>query len=276
MGDENLKILQKELLNIFKVFSRKCDENNLAYYLFFGSLIGAIRHQGFIPWDDDIDIAMPREDYDRFIALYKEGLNEEYFLEWYGAQLYQSNSPILRINSRKVSIRRDRNKSENYIPAFIGIYPIDGLPTKPFKRDIHIKRIMFRYGLLRASRASIYGLGSINNRTFKDNILVYINKVIKVGRFLKPRKAAENVDKCMSRYIFKGSKFCHVMDYDRARSFYFTEDFLDRQLVSFEDTNAYVPKGYDRILRDYYGDYMILPPVEERIPRHSIQIKINN
>lgn len=275
MENTDLKILQNELLNILKVFKEKCDENGLTYYMFFGSLIGTVRHHGFIPWDDDIDIAMPRDDYDKFVRLFKDYLSDDYFLDGYACPFYKSFSPLTRVNSKKVMIRRDRNNKEEYINAFIGLFPIDGLPTKEYLRDMQIKKIMFTYGLLRASRSSINGVGAINNRTTKENIYVRINSILNIGKILKPRKAAEYVDRTMSKYAFKGSKYCHVMDYDKLKSYYNTKDFFEKIEVPFEDILVTVPKNYDSILRSYYGDYMILPPEEKRVPRHGIQIRVN-
>lgn len=120
--NHNLKIVQSEILKILKIFDEKCKENNLKYYIFYGTLLGAVRHKGFIPWDDDIDITMPREDYEKFISLYRDEFFHGYYLDGYNCSRYESYSPVFRINSENVLLRRDKGNKEHWIGAFISIF----------------------------------------------------------------------------------------------------------------------------------------------------------
>ena len=133
MDNKALDTLHDELYRMMCSFKRVCEENNLTYYLFWGTLIGAVRHSGFIPWDDDVDIVMPRDDYDRFINLFQDKEYDDWFLDNYRCRSFESMSPLLRINSKRIGIRRDRGNREEYISAFIGIFPLDGLPTEEKK-----------------------------------------------------------------------------------------------------------------------------------------------
>ena len=110
--NHNLKIVQSEILKILKIFDEKCNEINLKYYIFYGTLLGAVRHKGFIPWDDDIDITMPREDYEKFISLYRDEFFRGYYLDGYNCSRYESYSPVFRINSKNVLLRRDKGNKE--------------------------------------------------------------------------------------------------------------------------------------------------------------------
>ena len=189
--NHNLKIVQSEILKILKIFDEKCKENNLKYYIFYGTLLGAVRHKGFIPWDDDIDITMPREDYEKFISLYRDEFFRGYYLDGYNCSRYESYSPVFRINSKNVLLRRDKGNKEHWIGAFISIFPMDGLPIDVKERNKHIRKLMIIYALLRASRSSLFGLGNVKNRSIKEKIVIILNKIIKIGKFIPPTRLAE-------------------------------------------------------------------------------------
>ena len=273
MDDKALDTLHDELYRLMCSFKRVCEENNLTYYLYWGTLIGAVRHSGFIPWDDDVDIVMPREDYERFINLFQDKEYDDWFLDNYRCRSFESMSPLLRINSKRIGIRRDRGNREEYISAFVGIFPLDGLPTEERRRDRQIRKVMLRYGILRASRSSLHGMGSINDRTKFASFLGKLSGTLQVGKIIPPRKAAALVDNCMKQYSLAGSKYCHIIDYTGYKAFFETDTFLPSVRMKFYDEYFNVPENYDALLREYYGNYMQLPPVEERVPKHGIEIK---
>ena len=116
-------------------------------------------------------------------------------------------------------------------------------------------------------------MGSINDRTKFDSFLGKISRILQVGKIIPPRKAAAIVDNCMKQYSLVGSKYCHIIDYTGYKAFFETDLFLPSIKMKFNDEYFSVPKNYNMLLREYYGDYMQLPPVEERVPKHGIEIK---
>lgn len=271
--NHNLKIVQLEILNILKIFDEKCKENNLKYYLFYGTLLGAVRHKGFIPWDDDIDITMPRDDYEKFISLYKNKFSHGYYLDGYNCSKYESYSPVFRINSENVLLRRDRGNKEHWIGAFISIFPMDGLPMDVKERNKHIRKLMIIYGLLRASRSSLFGLGNVQNRSIKEKIAIIFNRIIKIGKVIPPARLAEKYNRLASQYGVENSEFVYIC-YDGPSSIFPRRLFDDIVNIEFEDEKYCAPAGYDELLTLYYGDYMTPPPLNEQSPAHSTDIKI--
>ncbi len=210
MVDEKLRFMQKEIYKILEVFKEKCEENNLRYFLFYGTLLGAIRHDGFIPWDDDIDLAMPRPDYEKFISLFKEHFTDDYYLDGYNCNRYESFSPNFRINDSKLLLRKDKEHQEHYICAFISIWPVDGMVDNKFIQKLSVYRRRFRYGLLRAARSSRNGLDKGLNRSAKEKFFVGINRVFKLGKLLTPGKAAAHFNKLCMKYDYDKSPYCQV------------------------------------------------------------------
>ena len=271
--NHNLKIVQSEILNILEIFDEKCKENNLKYYIFYGTLLGAVRHKGFIPWDDDIDITMPREDYEKFISLYRDEFFRGYYLDGYNCSRYESYSPVFRINSKNVLLRRDKGNKEHWIGAFISIFPMDGLPIDVKERNKHIRKLMIIYALLRASRSSLFGLGNVKNRSIKEKIVIILNKIIKIGKFIPPARLAEKYNRLASQYNIENSKFVYIC-YDGQSSIFPRSLFDDTVDIEFEHNKYHAPAGYDELLTLYYGDYMTPPPLSEQSPAHSTDIKI--
>ena len=249
--------VRKIQLGILDICAREFAKRDLTFFLYYGSLLGAIRHEGFIPWDDDIDLAMPRASYDR--------LNE---IEWseYGCELITPNnhscSPYI---SAKLSYKNSKildyiDSPLQEIGVSIDIFPIDYLPLQKSRkffllislfiiRNIHILKIT------KVSRT----------RSFQKNIVLKISKIMLLP--LSANKLAKTLNK-----LAYGSHKCEMAGsllgpYGR-REIISVEWVENTIAVNFEGRLLPAPKEFDRILRLIYGNYMQLPPKEKQVSHH--------
>ena len=253
---EKIKIAQLELLDYFADICRK---NGLSFYLYGGTLLGAVRHQGFIPWDDDIDVSMPRKDYEKFLSLFE--FNDFCFLQtiktdpnynMHYAKLLKKGTVF------KEYITQHVNK-ENGI--FLDIFPIDAIPESRFMQKVFLLRIKLLDCKGRPKYLKVPGS--------KDKNISFGLIVSKILLFWCTRKKAlEWRDRLMKKYIECNSKQVIV-------GLYF-DKIIERQLtngyseVVFEGRKMPAPEKFREMLKFYYGDYLKLPPIEERTPHHYI------
>jgi len=256
-----LEKLKKVGLDILKEFIRVCDLLDLKYYLAYGTLIGAVRHEGYIPWDDDVDVYMPRPDYEIFMKEAKKYLKDNYFVQNNDtdpeyllrfAKLRDSNTTFIEEEYKKYTINHG---------IFIDIFPLDGyVKGKDFLLDMRIKQKAFEE--------------SDNEVKFKNSLSTFNMKVIqKIGPILNKKI---NLEKTMNSYEDRAKKFSYKdSDYvaEMVGSIYIVpmkkEVFGEGKLMKFEDIYARVPDDYDTCLKLLYGDYMKLPPKEQREPHHN-------
>ncbi|NMB09764.1 MAG: LicD family protein [Tissierellia bacterium] len=256
-----LEKLKKVGLDILKEFIRVCDLLDLKYYSAYGTLIGAVRHEGYIPWDDDVDVYMPRPDYEIFMKEAKKYLKDNYFVQNNDtdpeyllrfAKLRDSNTTFIEEEYKKYTINHG---------IFIDIFPLDGyVKGKDFLLDMRIKQKAFEE--------------SDNEVKFKNSLSTFNMKVIqKIGPILNKKI---NLEKTMNSYEDIAKKFSYKdSDYvaEMVGSIYIVpmkkEVFGEGKLMKFEDIYARVPDDYDTCLKLLYGDYMKLPPKEQREPHHN-------
>lgn len=259
--------LQAKQLEILKFFISICEKHNLTYYLVAGSCLGAIRHQGFIPWDDDIDVALPREDYDKLMTLTNEFEGSKYFLQNY------KTDPKYLYNFAKI-----RDSSTTYIENFfktyqinhgvwIDVFPLDGVSTKnedkkkydfKVKASWHHARFAYLYGLRR----------KFSKRTFfKDlllNIPAYLFFFANVGHYRN-----KMLDKKMKKIAYKDAYLvANYFTIYGAKDIHPKEVFGSGVKVKFEDIQVNVPTDYDTYLTNIYGDYMTPPSLDKQVGHH--------
>lgn len=255
-------------LDVLKKIQEICKMHHIIYFVAYGSLIGAVRHKGFIPWDDDFDIMMLRPDYDRFCKVCNEFVN--------GHSDYALMNPdnnkdypfnISRFCDLHYRMVRDDNEPDAGMGIFIDIYPLDG-----FGSDVSMIK-----GPLNQTKQILLRLSTIaRSRMFlpKHNIVKKIVRLpIWMGtHFLGGRFFYHLMKKIITRYNLSDSKYvgCFVWD---AEMVYFPKIYFEQTTsLQFEGITVDVPKEYDKVLRISYGDYMKLPPEEERHPTHDYQI----
>lgn len=272
MREMSLTDLHEFCLEIAKDVHRFCVNNGLRYSLGYGSLIGAVRHKGYIPWDDDIDILMPRPDYDFFCKHYsssyfKLATPDNAYIAY--ARVYDNDRTFCRTLGRWLKYEREG--------VFVDIFPMDAVSA-----DV----ASFNYQKERAKQ--ILKL-QLDNRGARKNLLDLF-RILPLKEAIKSLKVTlhnrffyeyeTNLDKISHKYQellheneWNTTDYCAVLAY--------VNDSISKQvpikywnnliLADFEDTKLYIFGSYDSVLKDIYGDYMKLPPEDKR-EQHALAI----
>lgn len=265
MKEMTLQEIQQVSLDILKDVHEFCVENDIKYTLFSGTLIGAIRHEGFIPWDDDLDIALTRPEYDKFVRTYRSKRGYKLFArERQGNNVYIAYARVCEMNNTYVNDEKFPWTNEDK-GIWIDVFPLDGAEETwemAVKQSDDNYRI-WKDGLnLRKSRAPFRCAS-----TFADIIKLLIRKILYGWR--SNRIWDKHIAYC-KRISFNSTKYYSHLAWGgwRMREYYKTSAFSSYVLKPFEDGLFYVMQDYDGALRAKYGDYMQMPPVEQRVPGH--------
>lgn len=265
MEQELLRKVQFTQLEIAREIRRVCEENGIAYFLSDGSFLGAVRHQGFIPWDDDMDISMLRADYEKFCQIAPEKLKKEYCLQtWYTDPNYGLPfGKVMKRNTVYLESKKTRRLQENGF--YVDIFPVDVLPEGEKERALYAKRLkhLYRLKLMKSGYKPWMDCDRIN-WVKRIGYLYYQFCAL----FRDGGKLAKAYDALATAYP-EGKQVC--MQWGQSGLVPFEESWV-RELAdySFEGEIFSGPKEYDQYLRNQYGEYMQFPPVEERGNRHQI------
>lgn len=255
------KQIQLDLLSDIHSF---CEENGLTYYLMFGSLIGAVRHKGFIPWDDDIDICMPRKDY----LAFQEKYNQKPQRSCSKAIFCETEKNYYYPFGKLIDTRTILNESVNSnceLGVYVDIFPLDYLSQNNLKNVIARHKLLFFRNVLCLNLLP----GSNRRKGIKKILHALLNKV----SFLVNMNLVSCIMNSVARRVNKegnGELIGIIANVDKngINRNYKAEWFDHKSLIKFEDRNVYIPASYNDILTHIYGDYMTLPPVENRISLH--------
>lgn len=270
MDQSTLRKVQLVQLEIAKEVKRICDENDIMYWLDSGTLLGAVRHKGFIPWDDDLDMGMKREDYEKFLKIAKTQLRSEYYLqEWESDKGYAF--PFAKIRKNGTTYIENKNSKMNtHNGVYIDIFPYDvygdnnagqGVPLKMLKLLIQNK----------CGVRSWVESGSVNYRKLLGQFPFMV-----FSSFVSKGKIIKRYNKLAMTYNNEKKEFYFPQGISNYGKWTIPSECFGSFIeIPFEDDYFKVPKEYDLYLRKAYGDYMQLPPVEKRENRHQIlEVKI--
>lgn len=272
MKEISLQEMKKIQFDILIDIANFCDNNDIDYYLSGGTLLGAIRHKGFIPWDDDIDIMMPRNDYEKFIHNY---VNEKYKVDSIEIDKNCSNRYARVNNIDTVLVGSWKEEKEEHV--FVDIFPIDGMPDSKFMQkviffrqsiliNIHLAT-MLRYTV--SNRYNDRNAGFVNWKKYIRTLIKFI-MVFTVGR-TSSKFWAKIINNCAQKYKFEESNYvaCLVSGQNGSKELVPRKMYNNKIKVEFEGKEFWAPIGYDNYLSNLYGDYMKIPPKEKQLSHHD-------
>lgn len=270
---DNIRKLHNIDLQIAKEVVAICQKYNLTYYMIGGTLLGAIRHKGFIPWDDDIDFGMPRDDYERFLEVAPSEFSQHLEVVNYKTDsAYQYYITRIRNKNTKVIETRIGNSSK-YTNASIDIFPLDGSPNIFFFRKLYYFRVMFHRAIM--SLCYRDSIDPDRKRSIQEKVLIGIMTQIPIYKLFDPNKQKFRIDKIMRKnQVDKSHYIGCLMGAYRTREMMPLDYYGKGVLYDFEDIKLNGPEKYNEFLTDLYGDYMQLPPEDSRKTHFKI-IEIN-
>ena len=266
---EECEQFKSSLRPLFKAFIAFCEKHQLTWYCAYGTAIGVARHQGFIPWDDDIDVYMPREDYQKFLSLKNSLKDTDYeIIDWEDKGYYLYFAKFCDRNSTLIE-----REGERPMGIYIDVFTLDYYHetySRPLQKHNTLYRnawIIYAHGIRRHSWKAFFQ--SIKNKQIGKVGLIAIDATI-FRLFTWP---AKQIIKRYFNYLSKtpkSSKYWqyNIIDY-YSNKIYETSWFEEGVKMPFEDFKVIMPKGYDPYLRLQYGDYMKLPPKEKQEPHHN-------
>lgn len=259
--------------NLIQYFVDLCKKHNFSYTILGGTLLGAVRHKGFIPWDDDVDFGMPREDYEKFVNLLLEDKNTEFpFLNFRNSNI---RTYFSRIENHKAIIidKSAEVKSKRY--AWVDIFPLDGMPNDKIPRLLHQFRLLYLRMLLQYSQFSKIVNINLTERPMIEKILIKIGKIINPERFLDKNKLTIRLDEELKKYSYKDSKMIvNFMGAYKFREMFPKKMYEQLREYQFEDLRLLGPTDSSTYLRSLYGKGYMLPPSDVIKNKHFTEVKI--
>ncbi len=264
-----LRRLQLVELELLKLFADICERHGLRYYLVGGTMLGAVRHKGFIPWDDDVDVGMPRPDYEKFLTIVRDELPEGYdFLNYKQNDDYRRY--FSRLVNRNVRVHNASNSQTIIEPAWVDIFPFDGMPNGRLRQKAHFWHMTaIRFFYHASCFEELVNLNRPGRAWYLQAAIRFI-AVTHIGSGMDTKKLMRRIEKGLTKYPYDSS----------ADMVSFFGAYMEREIVSksllgegakypFEDAELNGPEQYDAFLTHFYGDYM-KPPADAHKDKHNI------
>ena len=260
----DIREIQQMELGIMEYIHEVCQKIGVKYFLAYGSLIGAVRHKGFIPWDDDMDICMLREDYEKL---------QDYLIanpdERYEVMSYKNNLnyvyPFMKVQDNQTYLLEEDVRIDSNMGIYVDIFPVDG-----YEDDSVFKDKMTR--LIKKRQLSCYTFkGITNTKSLLNSLIRYISVII--FYFTNTNKYIRGIDELAKSRKVDDYELVDYLIYKDMNKPVWKREWLNQTITGvFEGKEFMIPKNYHEILTSDYGDYMQLPPVELRFSHHDFQL----
>ena len=259
----SFEVFQKRMLGILKYIDKIARENDIPYFLAYGTLIGAVRHKGFIPWDDDADIMISRDNYYRLVDAIVKDNNERYKImclqtvkDWY--------TSCGRVVDMHTDIGEPFSRTLKHHHVFVDIMPMDGMPENNLVCKLHFYLMSYYKAMARCA---------------DHEYVVDYEKHPLIKKILMPiasirgaRYWGEKADNLAKKRDYNTHRLVCYGAANKKEGEITKEAYASAIYTDFEDTKLAIPVGYDEILKGQYGDYMQLPPVEQRHVGHLFDV----
>lgn len=266
--------LQQIDLTIIDQILQIIERHSLKYYMLGGTLLGAIRHKGFIPWDDDIDIGLPRPDYERFLVYAQNELTEPFLLHTAFTEGMKYGYYYARVERSDIKLKRVGSYQKIEINAFVDVFPLDGVPSSLSERELWLKRCNFYKHLFVDSQFYYYALSSEQKgkQPFYKSFVRNIALKLRLDRLISTRWAWKQLHKSLTKYDYDCcDTLINFCGYWGVKEMFPKEVYGEGRLYQFEDHYLMGPNDYDFVLTQMYGDYMT-PPEEANRDHHYLEI----
>ncbi len=263
-----LRKLQLVQLEILIEFDRICKKHNIKYQLYSGTLLGAVRHKGFIPWDDDVDICMLRSDYERILNILSIELDKKFFLQTCNTDKGYIHSFARIRKNNTLMLQKTWKDMDMHHGIFIDIFPMDNVIPDTLKGKIHSNLV---YTIRKLKWLKIKKECVLSNKLYKKYIKLFIHYLLKP---ISLRMINTIETKIASLFVNKNTEYSTHLS-EGTKIYYYkylinNNEFYDTIEMEFEGHLFSVPRNYDKILTNNFGDYMTLPPLEQQKPHHGI------
>ncbi len=265
-----LEQVHEEQTKMLKILNDFCNQENITYYICGGTLLGAIRHKGFIPWDDDVDILMPRPDYEKFHKIMEErGFKIQDNIIFRSFKYKNLLIPFAKILNTDLKMEEHYYDTRDDSYLWIDIFPMDGIPESENKTKKLYKKILFLRRLLSLIKVK----DDIIENESKSKLMIIPKKIVRFflsNRFVINR-ILKKMDKTAKKYDFETSKYVGGVLWGYGPQEKLLKSELTNIEVEFENLKVNTFSCYHKYLTNLYKDYMQLPPAEKRVA-HGIKV----
>lgn len=259
---------------VINYFLNVCSKLNLSYTILGGTFLGAVRDKGFIPWDDDADFGMPRNDYEKLVTYLINNNDSEFpFLNFKNSDI---KTYFSRIENHRIIVIDKSAEVDNSRFAWIDIFPLDGMPNDYLLRMMHKFNLLRLRLLLQYSQFSKIVNVNLTERPFLERVLIAFGKIIDPERILNKDKLTFKLDKALRKYSFNDSNFIvNFMGAYKFKEMFPKKIYEDLVEYSFDGLKLMGPRNSTEYLSSLYGKNFMMPPSEMIKNKHFTQIIIN-